>query len=180
MSWWKRGEPALPEMRWQEFELLVGEGFRQEGFLVIETGGSGGADLVLQKGEQTFVVHCKQWRAKQVDVGTVRELQGALAARGAAGGFIVTSGDFTAAAAEFANGCGIRFVNGAKLRAMLEKARTTVTLPLRIEPRLAAGQPSCPRCSRPMEQRVAQQGANAGKPFWGCPGFPDCRGTLPI
>jgi restriction system protein len=167
-------------MRWQGFELLVGEGFRLQGFLVIEIGGSNAADLVLQKGEQKFLVHCKHWRAAKVDVGTVRELHGAMAAKGAAGGFVVTSGDFTAAAAEFANACGIQLVNGAKLLTMLEQAKTTVTMPLRIEPRLATGKPACPRCSRTMIQQVAQQGASAGKPFWGCPAFPDCRGTLPI
>ena len=34
---------ALNNMSWQEFELLVGEGFRQQGYQVIENGG-GGAD----------------------------------------------------------------------------------------------------------------------------------------
>jgi restriction system protein len=170
-------------MRWQDFELLVGEGFRLQGFLVIEMGGgaaNGGVDLVLQKGEKKFFVQCKLWRAAEVDIGAVRELYGVMTAKGAAGGFVVTSGDFTAAAAEFANACGIQLVNGAKLSTMLEQAKTTVTMPLRIEPRLGTGKPACPRCSRTMMQRVAQQGANAGKPFWGCPAFPDCRGTLPI
>jgi restriction system protein len=174
---------AIREMRWQDFELLVGEGFRLQGFLVIESGGGGadgGVDLVLQKGEEKFFVQCKHWRALKVDVGTVRELYGVMAAKGAAGGFVVTSGDFTAAAAEFAGACGIRLLNGSKLIAMLEKAKATVTMPLRIEPRLGAGQPTCPRCSRTMVQRVAKQGASAGKPFWGCPAFPECRGTLPI
>ena len=180
MSWWKRAKPVIPDMRWQEFELLVGEGFRLQGFLVIEMGRRDGADLVLQKGEQKFLVQCRNWRAPKVDIGAVRELHTAMAAKAAAGGFVVTAGDFTAAAAEFANASGIQLVNGAKLLAMLEQAKTTVTMPLRIEPRLGSGKPACPRCSRTMIQQVAQQGANAGKPFWGCPAFPDCRGTLPI
>jgi len=37
--------------------------------------------------------------------------------------------------------------------------------------------PSCPRCNKPMRQRTARQGPNAGKPFWGCSGYPDCKGT---
>jgi len=37
--------------------------------------------------------------------------------------------------------------------------------------------PICPLCGKPMRQRMAHQGANAGKPFWGCTGYPDCRGT---
>lgn len=40
--------------------------------------------------------------------------------------------------------------------------------------------PVCPLCSKPMRQRIARQGQNAGKPFWGCSGFPSCKGTLDI
>lgn len=167
-------------MKWPEFVLLVGEGFRQQGFFVIETGADGGADLVLEKGEERFLVQCKHWRTPKVDAGAVRELYGVMAARAAAGGFVVTSGEVTADAAAFATGRNIQLVYGAKLLAMLEKARETVTLPMRIEPHLGAGKPACPRCSRTMIQRVAEQGSNAGKPFWGCPAFPDCRAILPI
>lgn len=37
--------------------------------------------------------------------------------------------------------------------------------------------PSCPECGKTMRKRMPRNGSNAGKPFWGCPGFPDCRGT---
>jgi restriction system protein len=127
------------DMKRPEFELLVGEGLRQQGFLVIESGADGGADLVLQKGEQTFLVLCREWRTPKVDVGPVRELHGLMAARGAAGGFVVTTGEFSAAAAEYANACNIRLLSGKKLHEMLEKAKQTVTMPLRIEPRLGRG-----------------------------------------
>ncbi len=149
MLWWsrKRTAPGAPaagavhEMRRQDFEALVGEGFRLLGFLVIEAGGAD-ADLVLQKAEQKFLVHFRHWRAPTVDVGAVRELHGAMSARGAAGGFVVTSGEFTPAAVEYARACGVRLVNGGRLAPMLEKARQTVTLPLRIEPRLGGGKPA--------------------------------------
>lgn len=39
--------------------------------------------------------------------------------------------------------------------------------------------PLCPRCNKPMRQRTARQGPHAGKPFWGCSGYPDCKGTRP-
>jgi restriction system protein len=39
--------------------------------------------------------------------------------------------------------------------------------------------PACPLCGKPMRQRTARQGPNAGKPFWGCAGYPDCKGTRP-
>jgi four helix bundle suffix protein len=43
-----------------------------------------------------------------------------------------------------------------------------------------AAAPLCPRCGKPMRQRTARQGAHAGQSFWGCSGYPDCKGTRPI
>lgn len=40
--------------------------------------------------------------------------------------------------------------------------------------------PACPRCGKPMAQRTARQGKHAGSRFWGCTGYPDCKGTRPI
>lgn len=37
--------------------------------------------------------------------------------------------------------------------------------------------PACPACGRPMRRRVAKQGPNAGRGFWGCSGYPDCHAT---
>ena len=37
--------------------------------------------------------------------------------------------------------------------------------------------PSCPNCGKPMTLRKASKGQNAGKEFWGCTGYPDCRGV---
>jgi four helix bundle suffix protein len=38
--------------------------------------------------------------------------------------------------------------------------------------------PACPECGKPMRRRTARQGVHAGQPFWGCSGYPDCRGIL--
>ena len=106
---------ALNGMNWREFEMLVGEGFRLQGYRVAETGGGGadgGIDLVLTKpgenGSEKYLVQCKQWRAFKVGVDVVRELFGVMAAQGATGGFVVTSGRFTAEATRFARSqwCG--------------------------------------------------------------------------
>ena len=35
--------------------------------------------------------------------------------------------------------------------------------------------PTCPACGKPMRQRTAKSGPKAGKPFWACTGYPDCR-----
>lgn len=40
--------------------------------------------------------------------------------------------------------------------------------------------PLCPRCNRTMIVRTARRGSNTGHQFWGCSGFPRCRGTRNI
>lgn len=40
--------------------------------------------------------------------------------------------------------------------------------------------PTCPLCNKPMRQRTARQGPQAGKSFWGCSHYPECKGTRPI
>ena len=39
------------------------------------------------------------------------------------------------------------------------------------------GKPTCPNCGQSMVLRTARQGRKAGQPFWGCPGYPECKGT---
>jgi four helix bundle suffix protein len=43
-----------------------------------------------------------------------------------------------------------------------------------------SGGPACPKCGQRMVQRIARKGPRAGQPFWGCSGYPDCKGTLAI
>ena len=70
-----KASDALDGMSWREYEMLVGEGFRLQGYQVVETGGGGadgGVDLVLTKpgknGGEKFLAQCKQWRAFKVGV----------------------------------------------------------------------------------------------------------------
>ncbi len=37
--------------------------------------------------------------------------------------------------------------------------------------------PNCPLCGKPMALRTARQGSRAGSQFWGCTGYPGCKGT---
>lgn len=184
---------VLGTMTWQDFELLVGEAFRLRGFSVTETGGGGadgGIDLALRKGGELFLVQCKQWRAYKVSVNVVRELFGVMAAQGATGGFVVTSGIFTADAESFAKGRNIELIDGPALQRIIEEAQAgqpaltpgdgpssrrkdpTFTMP--------TGEPLCPRCGSTMVKRTARKGANAGSAFWGCSAYPKCRGTQVI
>jgi restriction system protein len=40
--------------------------------------------------------------------------------------------------------------------------------------------PLCPRCGKPMHQRVARHGPDTGLRFWGCSSYPDCKATRPL
>jgi len=37
--------------------------------------------------------------------------------------------------------------------------------------------PDCPQCGASMVKRTAKKGSNAGEVFWGCTGYPKCKGT---
>ena len=179
---------ALNGMTWQEFEMLVGEAFRRKGYAVSETGGGGadgGVDLVLRKDGEKFLVQCKQWKAFKVGVTTVRELYGVMAAGGAVGGFVVTSGVFTQEAKAFAEGINITLIDGPELTAMIKniqrqpQAIALAQRAIKNSP-VATTDPLCPKCGSIMTKRTAKQGANIGKMFWGCTGFPQCRGIIQI
>jgi len=154
---------------------------------VVETGGGGadgGVDLALRKGSEKFLVQCKQWKAYKVGVDIVRALYGVMAATGATGGFVVTSGTFTAEARAFANGLNVTLVDGQSLFGMIKQAQQALASkkgyaqPI-AEPRSTRGAsaPSCPVCASSMVKRTAKKGANVGSQFWGCPKYPGCRGT---
>jgi len=38
--------------------------------------------------------------------------------------------------------------------------------------------PACPQCGKPMVLRTAKTGKNAGQQFWGCSGYPQCKGVV--
>lgn len=179
---------AIDGMSWQQFEQLIGEAFRQKGYKVTETGGKGadgGIDLILHKNGEKYLVQCKHWRALKVGVPVVREFFGAMAAEGAVGGYIVTSGHFTAEAKQFAQGRNIELVDGNALKSLLATAKppTPASEPLvtavpTLDPITA--EPSCPLCQSAMGIRVAKKGANAGNQFWGCSTYPQCRGVVNV
>jgi restriction system protein len=167
-------------MSWQEFEMLVGEAFRRGGYSVNETGGGGadgGIDLVLRKDGEKYLVQCKQWRANKVGVPIIRELYGAMAATGAAGGFVVTSGVFTQEAKDFAAGRNIDLIDGAELHEIIKQVQPVSSHEEKI---LSMTGQLCPKCGSLMVMRTAKQGMNIGKSFWGCSNYPQCRGTVPI
>lgn len=108
---------SIRSLTWHEFERMTGEAFRRQGYSVKQTkkGPDGGIDLVMNLQSELFLVQCKQWKSQKVSVQVVRELYGVMAAQGAAGGFVVTSGAFTVEAKKFSQGTNIQLVDGEKL-----------------------------------------------------------------
>jgi len=195
------GMTALNEMHWGDFERLVSEYYRRKGFQVVREGGNGpdgGIDLILRQKGETYLVQCKKWRAYKVGVQPVREFYGVMASRGAAGGYFVTSGEYTNEAKAFVKGLNLELLDGRKLREMIDIAQqpalTRVAAgPGRLRdaqvaepcddlnvPPVASTSPLCPQCTAEMTKRVARHGSNAGKEFWGCISYPKCKGTRPL
>ncbi|MGE4546091.1 MAG: restriction endonuclease [Pedobacter sp.] len=174
---------VLFDMTWQQFETLVNEFFRRRGYSVKQTGGNGpdgGVDLIASKGSDRYFVQCKQWKAYKVGVQTVRELYGVMSAQGAAGGFVITAGEFTEEAKKFVGGLNIRLFDGSHLHKMIRGSgkETNVHDNRPIQPSNFV--PQCPKCGKSLVRRVTNHGRHAGREFWGCSGFPSCRHTASI
>ena len=72
---------------------------------------------------------------------------------------------------------GQTFLSSGGFTEKLYGGRTQVRKP---DGAAKAANPRCPLCGQPMLQRTARKGPKTGEPFWGCSGYPDCRGTLPV
>lgn len=166
---------SIRTLGWKEFEELVGEAYRRQGYRVIENQGSGpdgGIDLVLKKEGVTTLIQCKSWKTLKVGVKVVRELFGVMTAQGAERGIVLVSGEFTRDAVTFANSNSIELVNGQKLLAMVSDVQKS---PMVENPVGINEQTECPACAGEMVLRVAKKGQHPGSKFWGCSNFPKCR-----
>jgi restriction system protein len=180
------GIESIRAMSWRDFERLVGEAYRRQGYTVQETGGGGpdgGIDLVLQK-DGKHIVQCKHWKAYRVGVKEVRELLGLVTAELAERGVLITTGRFTDEAQVFARGKPLWLVDGAQV---LELVRLVQNAPAIAGTSHDSGPtiadvppapPQCPKCGGRMVLRTAKRGSDAGSQFWGCSAFPNCRATI--
>jgi restriction system protein len=196
LSWWKGRHPAellsgaveepaaLDEMSWRDFERLVGEAYRRNGYAVAERGGDGpdgGVDLVLRRGGRETLVQCKRWRRQRVGVSPIRELRGVMAERGATDGIVVGLAGFTDDAEGFARAAGIRLVDREGLIKLVNSIRTSESHPeTNAETAVTSDAERCPRCGSVMVRRIARQGPHSGRPFLGCSRYPVCRGIVEL
>jgi len=133
----------------QEFEWLVGEVFRRDGWKVRETGqkdaSDGNIDLELSRDGKRSIVQCKRWQSWPVGVHEVREFAGTLLREGLPGhaGVFVTLSDFTTDARTDAKKTGIQLIDKRDLYSRIERVRRT-------EP--------CPVCASPMIVDLSSRG----------------------
>ena len=173
----QRDIESIRKLNWKEFEELLGEYYRRQGFKVRENhsgGADGGVDVRLENKDGLHLVQCKQWRAQKVGVKMVRELYGVMAYEGATSGSVVTSGSFTQEAERFAADISIELIDGERLEGMIAEVKTagshkTGTATQDTE--------RCPRCGGTQVRRTAKRGAKAGSEFYGCSSYPKCRYT---
>lgn len=182
------GIESIRRLSWQDFERLLAEAFRRQGFAVEQVGGAGpdgGVDLRLRRQSEIVLVQCKQWLTWNVGVKVVREMYGVVAAERATRGIVVTSGKFSADAQGFARTVPITLIDGNELLRLVADVQArpmTIESPpaSAVPPRPAAVTPQCPTCGSAMKLRTAKQGSQAGSQFWGCSKYPACRGTRPL
>jgi hypothetical protein len=120
-----RFHDALADIDPLEFERLMAEYYKGEGYEVVHSGtgrGStfdGGVDLRLRKDGRLTLVQSKRKNAHQVTHNVVHELLGVKVNEGAAEAIVITTGEFTdAARAAGANG-HVRLIEGVELRRLL-------------------------------------------------------------
>lgn len=104
-----RWDDALSRVDPTEFERLLAQHYRREGWTVDHVGAAatgraydGGIDLKLRRGHEYVLVQCKRWNAYQVPHNDVHELVGVMIGEGATGAVLVTCGEFTRAALDAA------------------------------------------------------------------------------
>ncbi|MGK2908837.1 MAG: restriction endonuclease [Sphingobium sp.] len=171
----QRRTDALTRVSWQQFETLLADYYRAQGYTVEHVGtglsgaeSDGGIDLKLRRDGRYVVVQCKHWNAKQVTHNPMHELLGVMLTEGATGAILVTSGEFTRAAWEKAQALPqITLIDGQAAREMLgplldEPGSPTVPAPApsRADQPMARRQHVVPATSAPMAHRLIENAAS--------------------
>jgi restriction system protein len=176
----------LRETGWKDFEYLVAEAFRRQGYAVdysLGRGADGGVDLMLRRYGRTSLVQCKQWKVFSIGAPIVREMFGLMTGEQADEAIIVTTGKFTRDAQQFAAGKPIQLIDGPQLLALVQSVQAAKggtgdsPVPFGVPPKDSSTSPACPLCGKPMVLRMARRGSNVGNQFWGCSAYPACKGT---
>ncbi len=159
----------------EEFERLLVGFFTGNGFTVEPQppGLGDGVDLMLSKDDKIFVAQYRHWRELRVGVPMVREQYTVMQAARADGVYVITAGEFSYKAIQFAEDKNISLIDGIKLRRLVSRSGGS------SESSEAEKQaPNCPLCAAEMRVRtvIDPEGNNVG--FWRCSNYPKCSGAL--
>lgn len=183
---------SLNHLDWQEFEKDIYEVFKQRGYTVTEAREvtNRTVHLVLMMNNEITLAHYQQGNEQKVDESVIAKLHDMMAAENVKHGIVIVSGEFTQDAIDYSLGKSIMLFNGKDLLQMISALKPSAEqapssersaegdgLANQQEPKPEKG-PLCPICSDEMVKRVARKGKNAGKSFWGCSQFPNCRGVM--
>jgi hypothetical protein len=113
-----RGDGLLIGLAPEAFEAWVGERFRELGYdvQVTQFQGDHGVDLVLTRRGEKVVVQCKHHPMSTIGEPVLRDLHGAMHHLGADAGFLVTTGQISKAAREWAVGKPLQFWDAQRLK----------------------------------------------------------------
>lgn len=167
----------LRKMNEESFHKLITEFFKKNGFAVdpVPTELGDGVDLMLRKNGKRFVAQHRHWRELRVGVPMVREQYTVMQAARAHGVYVVTAGEFTYKAIQYAEDKNISLIDGSKLRRLLNK------IPEADKPEQEHERaPHCPLCAAEMLIRSATDQAGDGRRFWSCSNYPKCTGSLEL
>ncbi|PTR34512.1 restriction endonuclease [Luteibacter sp. OK325] len=96
------GTAALARLTWQDFEHLLAEHYRAQGYRVEHHAPAtslktlaAGVDLRLTRGTESVILQCKHWDALEVEVQEVNELLSVMLNEAATKGILVTRGRFS-------------------------------------------------------------------------------------
>ena len=132
---------VLPRHR---FELLVGEAFGRQGYIVEARGNrapDGEVDLELWRDGRKSIVVCRHWQAKQIGISLIRELHEVMKFERADEAIFLSSGQYTHDAWQFAQGKPLRLIDGDGLLNLLAGVEDVTQaqaghMQSRIEPRI--------------------------------------------
>jgi len=116
--------PQLQSMDPIEFEKYIGYLYERDGYTasMTVTSGDEGVDLYLKKGMKTAVVQCKRY-ASTVGQPVVRDLYGAMVHNKANEAMLVTSGNISRQAEEWAKGKPIQLIDGHEVIGWARRVR---------------------------------------------------------
>lgn len=160
---------ALRRKTWGEFEILVGEAVRRKGYLVKQRGGfqrDHGMDLIAEQGTEKVVIQCKHWLRWKVHEDVVKILYADIKTQEFTEGWLVTCGQFTSYAVQWARGKPIRLVDGHGLVELIGSgSELTSQTPATRKVGESAFPPTCPNCGSRLEHLTNHYDQSR---FWGC------------